>query len=304
MVVISDLYEIKLSSDKSNLNYNEPATITVQAIDFNGANITGKKIMLTVDKGYFIDRNASIGKSYTGTTTSNGFTISYKATEYGIINFNCTIIETLTGLNDILDGAMYEGGSKATSQIIIGFDQAIDWTGVTVTGATLNTNPNTNCVYGAYCYQLVNAADRVLFKKEGCYPLLLDAQTGNLHELTQLSYNKSSNLQLFANNLKKINITTTHGNSPRPLYVDELRRRCYFSYYYPTGSLSGTKGVNNAVEGAIIPSAYRPLTNIRAVAYRPDITWILQTDGKIYYRIESTPLSLGAEDWIRFDWYY
>jgi hypothetical protein len=206
MVVINYLYEIKLSSDKSNLNYNESATITVQAVDFNGANITGKEITITVDKGNFMNGSTSIGKSYTGTTGANGFTVSYKATEYGIINFNCTI--------------------------------------------------------------------------------------------------KSSNLQLFANNLKKINITTTHGNSPRPLYVDELRRRCYFSYYYPTGSLSGTKSTDTSVEGAIIPSAYRPLTNIRAVAYRPDITWTLKTDGKIYYRIESTPLSLGAEDYIRFDWYY
>ena len=210
MVVINDLYEIKLSSNKSNLNYNESATITVQAVDFNGANITGKEITITVDKGNFMNGSTSLGKSYTGTTTSSGFTVTYKADTYGVITFK--------------------------------------------------------------------------------------AKIGSI--------NKATHLQLFANNLKKINITTTHGQSPRPLYVDELRRRCYFSYYYPTGSLSGTKSTDNSVEGAIIPSAYRPLTNIRAAAYRPDIIWTLKTDGKIYFRMEIASTNLGSEDWIRFDWYY
>lgn len=91
MNIITDLYEIKITSNKNNLNLNDICTITVQAIDFNGNNISGKNIKLEVDKGNFTNGNTTLGKSYTGTTDANGFTVSYKASESGIITFKTQI---------------------------------------------------------------------------------------------------------------------------------------------------------------------------------------------------------------------
>lgn len=87
MDIVTDLYEIKITSNKNNLNLNDTCTITVQAIDFNGNNVNGKNIKLEVNKGNFVNGNTNLGQSYTGTTGANGFTINYKANENGIITF-------------------------------------------------------------------------------------------------------------------------------------------------------------------------------------------------------------------------
>lgn len=89
MIVINNLYEIKLTSTKHNINLNESVTITAKVIDFNGNNISGEKISIYVDKGNFVNGNTNIGQKYIGTTGTNGLSVTYKATENGIINFYC-----------------------------------------------------------------------------------------------------------------------------------------------------------------------------------------------------------------------
>ena len=301
-MIISDLYEVRLTSNKSNLYLDETCTITVKAIDFNGNNINGINIQIIVDDGTFIDGNTNLGDTYTATTGADGYSVTYKATEKGIIGFRCKVIKTLTGLNDLLDGASFEDSARQGANYILGFDQTVDWTGVTVTGATLNTSPSTNCSYGAYCYQLTNASSKITFEKDGCYPLEYNSTTGRLNTITQLISYKPSNFKIRCDGWKRYSISTTQGESPRYLFVNEKQRKCQFSYYIKSQTFTQVNSATK-LDNQIIPSAYRPSNPIRVAWYRNDIALLLDTDGSIYYRTYTSNAQPSGE-YVRFDWTY
>ncbi len=84
---IKGLYNIKITSSKSSLKLNEIMNVTVQLLNFNGSNISGKSILLVVDKGTFVVGNEEVGNTIEEVTGTNGFTVKYKATEVGTITF-------------------------------------------------------------------------------------------------------------------------------------------------------------------------------------------------------------------------
>ncbi len=96
MVTLSKVYKTQIDSTTY-----EPAIdsddneITIKLLDFNNEPVKNEKVVVTCDKGKFIQyrRNSSVTKikngssSYTGTTGSNGeFYLKYEASEWGFVN--------------------------------------------------------------------------------------------------------------------------------------------------------------------------------------------------------------------------
>lgn len=108
-MIISDFYQTKIEASSYNVNIDATDTvITVSLIDFNGAAVTGKQVVLTCDKGYF-NKNGSTAisgtdtKSITATTDSNGkITATWTASEWGLATFSTNNINT----------GIYVAGSK------------------------------------------------------------------------------------------------------------------------------------------------------------------------------------------------
>ena len=119
---------------------------------------------------------------------------------------------------------------------------------------------------------------------------------GESQNITQAEYQ----LQVQEYILKAIN--TTQGESPRYLTIYPQKRCCTFSYYFKTQTISQT-GTSIKFENGIIPQEYRPKANARVSHYRPDMVFIVGTDGSVYVRT-STNNANPISEYVRFDWTY
>lgn len=85
MNIISDLYETKISTTNSHILLNDTITITVELIDFNGARVNRNNVTITCNKGRFTNNS----QSYTGNTVNGVLSVDYKASENGVVTFQC-----------------------------------------------------------------------------------------------------------------------------------------------------------------------------------------------------------------------
>ena len=85
MNIISDLYETKISTTNSHILLNDTITITVELIDFNGTKVNRNNVTITCNKGKFTNNS----QSYTGNTVNGVLSVDYKASENGVVTFQC-----------------------------------------------------------------------------------------------------------------------------------------------------------------------------------------------------------------------
>ena len=121
-------------------------------------------------------------------------------------------------------------------------------------------------------------------------------QCGESQNITQAD----CQLQVQEYILKAIN--TTQGESPRYLTIYPQKRCCTFSYYFQSQVISQTN-TSIKIENEVIPQQYRPKANVRVSHYRPDMVFIVGTDGSVYVRT-STNNANPISEYVRFDWTY
>ena len=141
-MIISDLYQTKISCSKYRMNVSETITVTVKLEDFNKAPVTGKSVTLSVDYGKILSVSkgtggniATGGKSVTAITSSDGeITVSYQAQDTGLCTFiaNNTTTQILVGWEIISSNKWY---SYSNSNFT--FDKR-NWAGKLI----LKYNPN------------------------------------------------------------------------------------------------------------------------------------------------------------------
>ena len=86
-ILISDLYEVKITTPKSQLKYGQSIPIYITIVDFNGNNIDGKNVTLTTDNGSFLRSGGqSLGQNVTFTNYNNDATIGFTMSNTGIAN--------------------------------------------------------------------------------------------------------------------------------------------------------------------------------------------------------------------------
>lgn len=127
-MIISDLYQTKITCSKYRAKLSDTITVTVKLEDFNKSVVTGKSVTITVDYGKIVSVTkggsgsvTSNGKSATATTTTTGeIAVSYQAQDWGLCTFsvnNVTSSIYVTGWKNVtVDG----DGNSVTSNALNG----------------------------------------------------------------------------------------------------------------------------------------------------------------------------------------
>lgn len=127
-MIISDLYQTKIecvknSDDSAYYNVDIDSTdvkVVVSLIDFNGNPVSGKEVVVTVDRGEFTSVETGTGgsitdsgKTATATTTSDGvIEVLYTASEWGLATFStnsANIQINVTGWKKVKEGSNWSG---------------------------------------------------------------------------------------------------------------------------------------------------------------------------------------------------
>lgn len=83
-VTQEELYKTDVHSSRYNFKIDQTSNVRVRMTDYNNQPVIGKTVTVTANIGQF--ENGEL--EYTGTTDENGeFTVTYTATQWGIINF-------------------------------------------------------------------------------------------------------------------------------------------------------------------------------------------------------------------------
>lgn len=91
-ILISDLYEVKITSPKTQLKHNEQIPIFIQIVDFNGNNVNNKTVTLTTDNGSFIrSGGVVIGQGTTFTNDNNNAIIGFTMSQSGVANITVKV---------------------------------------------------------------------------------------------------------------------------------------------------------------------------------------------------------------------
>lgn len=78
---ITELYEIKISTNENTINTNDIITLTINLIDFNKNSVANKSVTVSCELGKFNNNT----KNITGTTDTNGiFTVEYTGVDSGL----------------------------------------------------------------------------------------------------------------------------------------------------------------------------------------------------------------------------
>lgn len=98
-MIISDLYQTKISTPSFEVKINSVITVTVKLLDFNNRPVTGKQVSLNVDRGtiqaittgtsgYVADNKLGAN----AVTDSNGeIAVTYKASSWGLATFTANM---------------------------------------------------------------------------------------------------------------------------------------------------------------------------------------------------------------------
>ena len=96
-MIIKKLYETNISINQYEAPLNTSLDVTVKLVDFNGENVTGTSVKLTVDKGYISRVVGETVSDYTNTTTKNvtmntdangEIKVTYHANTSGLVTFS------------------------------------------------------------------------------------------------------------------------------------------------------------------------------------------------------------------------
>ena len=141
-MIISDLYQTKISCSKYRVSISETITVTVKLEDFNKTAVTGKPVTLSVDYGKIVSvtkgTSGSVSpdnKSATASTSTTGeIAVSYKAEDWGLCTFsvnNSTASIYVTGWKNV---TVNGDGASVTSHTLNGatYQQFVNGQGLSV----------------------------------------------------------------------------------------------------------------------------------------------------------------------------